>query len=540
MSANPFDQFDSPTAAPSTAAPSTAAAPTTKSKGNPFDQFDAPSAVSPSATAQASASGDQGPDYFSVENQLGPFAPLFGYKPSYPIDTPSSMLQHLANIGRVGANTFAFNAPDKLLGTGAGTEEAQQRLNKTVYAGAGTTAGLVGQMLVGNEVGAGRTLAAGLSPYLPSFLARGIGGAAEQGGIAAAGALGQGQNPLDMQTGISAILGGVFGPFAKENSLSALTAEPRSLTERVLPAKPGSIAAGTQAGASAATPVVTSDLETAKNTAYDTLKNLPVAPRDVNLGINDALATLTPGERSGLSPGFVGQIRRVRGQNSGDITADDVDSFARNIRDGANTGPDRIAAARIAENLQGRIYPAEQAAARQAQGQFAGVQRMDEWQQQAATPGGPSVAQQAGQWLRTGQGQQFAPPGSEAYKAVSAVGGMGDTPTSLSDLWPSLWDTRHIARPMIEGAIAGPLLGRSTDPTTIAEEALVGGLTGYGLHKLGPLAFSPFARARQAAVTGAARQTLGTDAPFKIGSPQRDKVMQALRYLMATQGAQGR
>jgi hypothetical protein len=50
-------------------------------------------------------------------------------------------------------------------------------------------------------------------------------------------------------------------------------------------------------------------------------------------------------------------------------------------------------------------------------------------------------------------------------------------------------------------------------------------------------------KAANAAKLAAAKQTLSSDAPFKIGStmpPNVQSALQALRYLLASQGAQGR
>ena len=168
------------------------------------------------------------------------------------------------------------------------------------------------------------------------------------------------------------------------------------------------------------------------------------------------------------------------------------------------------------------------------------VGRLNDWIAKAAVPQGPDVGSQASSYLRTGQGQTFAPPGSAAYDALSTLAKTSAGP-DLSAA-PSAFDFRHLAHPLV-GAAVGGALGVGTqhdlDPAHIAENMILGGALGYGAHKGIPLIQGRLQQAAQGRAIDAARVALGTgsqQSPVLPIAPFRD----AIRSLIFGQGAGGR
>jgi hypothetical protein len=174
-------------------------------------------------------------------------------------------------------------------------------------------------------------------------------------------------------------------------------------------------------------------------------------------------------------------------------------------------------------------------------GQSQDLGRLEDMQAKAALPNAPGVGSQVSQWLQSRTGQQFGLQNPQNEAAWKTLAGMGK-PATAADLMPSMWDVRHA---LVYPALAvggGMMSGRQQDPAAIAEELAGGFAAGYGLHRLGPYAVSPFQRAFQEAKLSAAKQTLGAGAPFKVGRSALpgSSIAQALRTLSAAYGATGR
>ena len=109
------------------------------------------------------------------------------------------------------------------------------------------------------------------------------------------------------------------------------------------------------------------DLTADEAANYAKLKTMPVDPTMVNRGVASAVKTLDPSEISGLSDSFKGQFSDVIKQvNSGaPLSANDMNSMARQLGAAQRGGTDNIAGARIGEVLRS-FYSDPQADARLA------------------------------------------------------------------------------------------------------------------------------------------------------------------------------
>jgi hypothetical protein len=181
------------------------------------------------------------------------------------------------------------------------------------------------------------------------------------------------------------------------------------------------------------------------------------------------------------------------------------------------------------------------------------VDRLNDWIAKSAVAGGPDVGGQASAWLRSPEGQRFAPPpaagaGPDTAPAYSALNNLAQTNAGpdLSGL-PSGFDIRHAVHPLASSIVSGAVAGAGGqiaeghfDPGTLAAETLVGAGLGYGLHKGVPAITKTFFQApAQRRAIDAARSTLSTgqyQAPVLPDAPFRD----AVRSLIFGQGAAGR
>jgi hypothetical protein len=183
-------------------------------------------------------------------------------------------------------------------------------------------------------------------------------------------------------------------------------------------------------------------------------------------------------------------------------------------------------------------------AAKTATARFRDTSRLEEWQGNAAVAGGPSVADQASSWLRSAEGQRFAPPGSPLYDATNRLAGT-PVPPKLSAT-PSAWDVRHVLSHVIEPValgITGGAAGGATggwDLGHMAEGAGTALAGGYLVHK-GLPAFQNLTRSGPyQAAQDAARVVASTglrQAPIRPLTPVRDALRMLGVYGPAAGGA---
>jgi hypothetical protein len=260
-------------------------------------QEDSTPALPTDRTIKSADTSSDDPGYFSVPGQLGPLAPLFGYqKPKLSPVTG----QTIADVGRVAADQVPF------LGNAFDVKGAQERLKGTTYEGAGEALGTAATGAGGEALGAGRYIAGKVAPLIgdassgvANFLANRIGGAAEQGTIAAAGTAGHGGSASDVAK--SALIGGgtgaVLGPGARDAPVG------RSADE----------------------------LEQANDAAWKVAENTPADPQAVANALGWTKRGLTPGEQVIMKSGgnlnsAVNQAGRAA-LNAGSMTVDDVSKF---------------------------------------------------------------------------------------------------------------------------------------------------------------------------------------------------------------------
>jgi hypothetical protein len=501
---------------------------------DPWEQYLAP------PTNSASSSDDPWAQYVkpaaSAQAPAAPAAPmnwkrLLGLAwggPTGPSDISPDLsgqqagksLQQAADVGRVAIGQIPFGG--KLVDAAG----AEQRLASTPMAGAGEVLGGAGLGVGGEAMGIGRGIAKAVTPGVAAvtgakvapWVASGIGGAAEQGGIGALGAIGQGQDPTQA-AGIGGAIGAVTGPFGRLR----------------LPAKPD--IGPSAAELTAATKKAFQPLDDI-SASYDYMppinkvwggysqgtQDLATSTKAIVQDINDnPMMSMAELERARKRLATAGQ----RGSLEDQLIAPKVANALNNF---IETGPAwNAAAARAAA-------PGEAAAARAA-GNLAHGREMDAERlaqmQDIAARGGTGVGPAAQDWRNTQAGLRYSPTGSPTNEAWAALGQMpGNAPSAA----PSPWDLRHLAYPVL-GGIGGAIVGRNEDPAKIAEEVAIGLIGGYGLHRGAP--YLKPAMWDRAAVQAAARKTLTEGVPFRPKKPSQS-LFDALRALSAYQGAQGR
>jgi hypothetical protein len=414
------------------------------------------------------------------------------------------------------------------------TAAAQKRLQGTALSGSGEALSTVAPGVAGEALGAGRMIAGAVEPGIASvtgarvapWIARGIGGAAEQAPFGVAGALAQGQDPI--QAGlISGAIGAVTGPFGRAGPITTAArdagptaAELTAATERAYKPMDETVAdrpdfyppiktawdklrtstgdlSATQKAATSVKAVV-DDIRSNKEMTFGELDKM-----SQRLGKASTRGTL---EDQALAPG----LKKV------------IDDFIEtgtggNPATGIMTAPGEMGAAR--------------AAARIAHGREEDAKWLAQAQIDASLPGGPGVGRQAQQRLLTEEGQRFAPAGTPQRDAMTALANM---PGSAGSLGPSTFDLHRIAAPLIGGAIGG-LSGGHEDLGTMLQRAAEGAAIGYAAK--GAKYISP-AMLDRAATQAAARNTLTTGAPFRPVTPS-GKIGDILRTLSAAYGARG-
>lgn len=158
-------------------------------------------------------------------------------------------------------------------------------------------------------------------------------------------------------------------------------------------------------------------------------------------------------------------------------------------------------------------------------------------------PGTPDVGTQAKGWFKGPEGRQYypvPPPGQTPSPFFRAWQNLGNAATPPVSLVPTFWDLKHAIMPFALGATGGLGLGvqQHHDPSVMVEDALMGGLGYYGLHRLVPAANYQFRQlpALNRAI-GAAGQTFSTG---QYQAPARNATLSDLaRGLAFGPGASG-
>ena len=161
------------------------------------------------------------------------------------------------------------------------------------------------------------------------------------------------------------------------------------------------------------------------------------------------------------------------------------------------------------------------------------VDRLNDWIDKSQVAGGPDVGSQAGSYLRTQQGQRFAPPGSPGYDALNTLAGTAQGPLGNGQ-GLSLWDLKHhllwpgvgLGVSTAAGSLASAEDQRHS-PWLVPLEAIAGLGAGLafkqGLGRYGALA--------QQRTIDAARTALSTgqqQSPVLPTTPLRDAIRQAI------------
>jgi hypothetical protein len=264
-----------------------------------------------------------------------------------------------------------------------------------------------------------------------------------------------------------------------------------------------------------------------RSAAIDAMNAIPADARQVSSIINDVQQGLSPSARSGLSSNFRDQLQNIsdeaaRGGNQ--TSVGDLNSWRRQIYGAQRSDPDRIAAARIGDQLAA-ISPNEQRAADLAHAQLSDAQSM--------------VDQSPRQTAMGAQGRldnptyTFSPAGQQAWQnlARAAPGPVGQ------------FMENQVGRGinMAAGAMGGRWLGGlAGDPGlgTIlggAETRGLGGLGGYFSQLPANMRIN---RARQALLATLAGNQLVT--PGQIAGATPAWVPQAAqRYITAKEASSG-
>ena len=538
MAANPFDQFDAKPA-------------------NPFDQFDAP------AKTSASTSTSPAPAPTPAGQDLGTTA-LW----NKPADTSWSdyLLAHLAkpfqgadqaaqDYSRTAVDAATFGLGDRFQSYLTGNPLAQERAQT---AAASSRLGAMAPIVQGamyaagpGEIGAASKIGEAVAPAIGKW-AGGVLGSGVEGAIAGgAGAAGH-----DESIGQGALLGGALG---------AAGGVPGGVVGRG-----GTLAPAVSEGA----------LRANAKTAYAPLDEYCVfhGPSQIKPALDSVTNTMTQAEQD-LAKQTMAKVNKLADTNL--ATGSDIQSYQKIFGD-LSTSPvkaDREYAPQFKKALetvmQGDAYgrnttPGQgmslmlpgslgntglttggAAAARDAGnipfGRANDVARLDDpnsgWIAQSQVKRGPDVGNQVSSWLRTPEGQQYAPrpaPGAppNAYTAYNTVAGTGANPESVP--W---WVKHFVIAPTIgvaakEGIDAATGQDHPSPMARIGEDLAVGGGLALGTMGYGALTERVNRLAQQRAID-ALRSTISTgnyQAPIQPATPLRDFV----RQLIYGQGTAGK
>ena len=497
-----------------------------------FDNYTSPSAAAPAASSGA-FSNYQPPADPAAAEPGGDWIP------------GSVWLRHMS---RVLDDATTFGLADKLgdlpgTGTNVAAERAKtEAARQAVGPVASTAADIAGYTAGAGSLGGAKMIGEAAAPYLAKLPLTGagkwlggiLGSGAEGAAAGGAGTLGHGGSASDAAS--AAEWSGALG--AGAGSLGGVVGRGGTLP-----------------------PAPTADaLSDAAKQAYAPLSNILYdATREVHPAIDPIDAQNALRDWSGYkwndATKTKGEINTLL--NKPQLSANDLQqsqSYLRGVAgDGRSDPNDALYAAHYAGKLQdvlenatpqtgvppnaGPGYAAQvKAAGDVLHGRAQDVGRLNDWIAKSQVAGGPDVASQASSYLRTGQGQTFAPPPAPgapastapAYDALSTLAKTPAGPDVAAA--PSAWDLRHFAHPLAGAAIGGALnIGteHDLDPAHIAEGVLIGGTLGYGLHKGVPAVQGAFQQAAQQRAINAARLALGTgvqQAPLGAAAPFRDAV----------------
>lgn len=513
-------------------------------------------------------------DYQTPKAGGGAFA---GYGPpttSKPVSPSSAspaptwsdwFFQHAANVGKqfqgagqaaddyVRAITDAatFGGADwlasKLPGGGdlaterAKTAQAYERLGPimgTVASGIGYAAG-PGELKVAEKVAS--PLVKPLGRWASGLVGTGVEGTA----AGAAGAAGHGGDLKDVEKG--AAVGGALG---------VVSGVPGGVVGRggELPQAPS-----------------TGSLQAAKTSLYDNLKNYPINRPNVHNAVQNAIGDIAANDPAGIVlgsmpvPGMRPSTMAMPVQapdtrnallklqnwaaGPGSASAHDLSGFIRQFDQiaGDATKAGKTAEAQAARTVSNRLNstvsgPAQDAInlADKANASYKDVQRLEDMQAKSAVAGGPDLGGQASSYLRTKQGQSFAPPSSPQYQAWNDLAATSQDPLNPArglSYWDLkhhfLWPTVGVAATGAAGAL-GTMEGREHPWWLTPGEAALG--------LVGGLALKGRLQAARNAATGraadAARVSLSTGKYVPPVLPDAN-VRDALRSVIFGAGSRG-
>ena len=165
-------------------------------------------------------------------------------------------------------------------------------------------------------------------------------------------------------------------------------------------------------------------------------------------------------------------------------------------------------------------------------GQASDVDRLNDWIAKSQVAGGPDVGSQAGSYLRTQQGQRFAPPGSPGYDALNTLAGTAQGPLGGGQ-GITLWDLKHhllwpavgLAGAQTAGAF-GTAEGHQPWWANIPED--LGGIAAGVLMKKGFNAAGVAAQRRAIEAAQTALSTGQQQSPIQALTPLRNAIRQAI------------
>jgi hypothetical protein len=519
-------------------------------------------AVAPSATAQAAPDQPQDLGVTALWNKPADVSwsdymlAHLGQQFGGPGGRAKSVGEAVQNVGqsaddyvRAITDAGSFGLADRgaswLSGNSLTDEQAKTAAAYDRLGTMGYVAGAIGQAPYA-ELGVGAKALSGLTPYVGRFLANRAAGAAEQGALGVAGALGHGDDPT--QSGlISGGLGAILGPFAKLRG----------------------------GGASAAPAATVADLRGQATEAYKPLdRNYFNTHGDALDGVTSAIKNERDPLNQGTSLNIPTDVNKIVSDLTYNptVTGGNIQKAATDLRNTGTWEGNRYADALVGGSdttgrwsgkvdgmlatekpIQAGGVVGDAARALEAgnalHGQANDLERINTMQNLAALPGGQSVGQQTRNWMQTEGGQQLMASNPNLAGTMTALGKTGK-PYTLSDMLPNPWESRHALYGPLGGMIATGAVGGASgqDPSRIAEEMLAGALGGYVAHKL-PVMTAPLYRNPKIAGTiASAKQAAGTGNPFAYQGPirapgaltgQDGGVMQALRFLLAQQSARG-
>jgi hypothetical protein len=151
-----------------------------------------------------------------------------------------------------------------------------------------------------------------------------------------------------------------------------------------------------------------------KQAAIDAMNAIPADARNVSAVLDGTVQGLSPSARSGLSSNFKDQMQSISdevGKAGNSLSVGDVNSFKRQLFDAQRSDTDRIAAAKIGEQLA-MISPAEQSASDLAHAQLSDAQSMFKQSPRQTAVGAAAK-------LEPDSNMLFSPEGRQAWQNLA-------------------------------------------------------------------------------------------------------------------------